>query len=384
MAVNATISGSRVFLFLGAGASKPFGGLLMSEFITELKYRLVSSGEKDLRSLIDTLVEYTEWDIEALLKELRDIGEKRYLADKSRINYINNFLDSDEEREERRVEREKIQGGGLGTGYYVGSVKEIPGFSKRYSELVKMCKNLRTFVEKLIFEHYGKLDNSLVVGTYMPIINILSERLNQDKILPIFTTNYDCIIEDYQKFEYKKVCMVDGFGERIPESREMTWDRKVFDNFQAKKDKINIVLFKLHGSVNWYESSGRIIYSPTPIHQEKKSRFNNVLIYPAMDKIAIEDPYFTCYDYFQRCLDNAAFGMFIGYSFRDYDTVTKIRSGLNNNSELRLIVFGPNTRELIDSKFPDFGNRFTPIEYDFGKKAHVDKYLEQLKKALEK
>lgn len=385
MRVNDRIIQSRVLLFLGAGASSPFGGWLMEEFVSELKNRVRNEGE-ELFGLLQTLVDYTKWDLEAILKELGDISEKRYFSDKSRINYVNDFLDSDEERETRALEREKLKAAtGRPTSSYVGTVEEIPEFSKRYSQLVEMCKELRNIIEKLIFEHYGGLEHSLSVKIYKPLFNILLQHLGKDRILPIFTTNYDCIIEKYEEAEHKEIRLVDGFREASPRSRELLWDRTIFDDFRAEENKLSIILFKLHGSINWYETTnGKIIYSAMPIHQEKRSRYKNVLIYPAMNKIAIHEPYFTGYDYFQRCLDNGKFGIFIGYSFRDYDTVTKIRSALNFNKDLALFVLDPNAKELIANNFSSFEKRFTALEYYFGREALIEKYLEQLKKALEK
>lgn len=381
MAVNDKISQSRIFLFLGAGASAPFGGWLMGEFIVNLISQLHT--KEELYELVTTLASYSGYDLEAILKELGDICDRPYFADKSRINFINNLLDSEDKQEERLREMEKARASGVGGGY-VGSVKEISGFSEQYSLLVEICKELRSEIEKFIFDHYGNLDDSLIVQTYKPIFNILSERGDKDKILPVFTTNYDRVIEDYQKSEYKGVRVVDGFGEIVPNSREMIWDRSVFDDFQAEQGKLNIVLFKLHGSIYWYEANRRIVYSIIPIQRETKSRVKNVLIYPAMNKIAMSDPFFTGYDYFQRCLDNAEFGIFIGYSFRDYDTVTKIRSSLNFNSKLTLIVLDPSAKKLIADNFHDLENRFISLQFSFGEKGHIDSYLGQLKKALEK
>jgi len=383
MVVSTTISGSRVFLFLGAGASAPFGGWLMGEFIVNLMGEL-SRKRQDLYDLLAALVsyKYIGYDLEAILKELGDICDKQYLADKSRLHFINNFLDPKNEQEERYKERDKIKGGGIGTGYG-SSVNEISGFSVRYGELVRICMELRTQIEIKIFEHYGNLDNSLVVKAYTPILDILSGSLNEDKILPVFTTNYDRVIEDYGEAMHEEIELVDGF-KVIPRSRKLRWDRNIFDDFRAKKDKLNIVLFKLHGSIYWDESNEQVIYSVIPTHRGTEERFKNVLIYPAMNKIATRDPYFTGYDYFQRCLDNTDFAVFIGYSFRDYDTVTKIKSALNFNDKLILIVLAPDAKELVKNNFSNLKKRFITLQYSFGEKGDIDKYLEQLKKALEK
>jgi len=49
-----------------------------------------------------------------------------------------------------------------------------------------------------------------------------------------------------------------------------------------------------------------------------------------------------------------------------------------------LIVLDPYAKELIAKNFSDLEKRFSSLGYSFGKKANIDKYLEQLKKALEK
>lgn len=227
MSINNRISQSRIFLFLGAGASVPFGGWLMGEFITNLISQLYT--REDLYELLTTLASYSGYDLEAVLKELGDVIDKPYFGDKSRINFINNILDSEDKQEERLREMEKVRASGVGEGY-VGSVEKRLGFSERYSLLVKICKELRGEIERFIFDHYGNLDDSLIVQTYKPIFDILSERGDKDKILPIFTTNYDRVIEDYGEAMHEEIELVDGF-KVIPGSRKLRWDRNIFDDF---------------------------------------------------------------------------------------------------------------------------------------------------------
>jgi hypothetical protein len=140
-----------------------------------------------------------------------------------------------------------------------------------------------------------------------------------------------------------------------------------------------LILFKLHGSVTWYDDGGVIKYLGASIHRPSNERIKNVLIYPAKNKIALDDPFFTAYDYFQRCLDHSVSGVFIGYSFRDYDTVTKIKSALKVNDKLRLLILSPNADEIVLQFFPDFGGRLVPLSYEFGRKDHQELYIRELR-----
>lgn len=376
MARNPRIIKSRIFLFLGAGASEPFGGWLMNDFMYNLKSRLRK--RDDLVGLLETLMGDTKKaDLETVLKELDEISDKPYFADTSNINYINDILDSELDRDERDKDRDKARAFGGVSGFQAKSE-----FSKRYVKLSHTCKELRMEIEKLIFDHYGSLEHSLVVQIYKPLFDNLFYFLGKEKILPVFTTNYDRVIEEYRKSLFEKFYLTDGFKELTPESGDRIWDRNVFDRFQPKEDKANIILFKLHGSICWYESNNQIRYFDIPIHQVGNGRAKNVLIYPAKTKIALTDPYFTAYDYFQRCLDNAEFGIFIGYSFRDYDTVTKIKSSLNLNEKLRLIILDPWAEQLITTIFRDFEKRFIGVNYYFGRKGQIGKYLDEIKDIL--
>jgi hypothetical protein len=48
------------------------------------------------------------------------------------------------------------------------------------------------------------------------------------------------------------------------------------------------VLFKLHGSADWLKIQGRIVKSQ-PIYDPTDPAYQNVMIYPATRKVAIED-----------------------------------------------------------------------------------------------
>jgi hypothetical protein len=364
---NEYILDSKLFLFAGAGASKPFDKWLMNEFIDHLigeihSHTVPSTG---LHGLLDTIIDYRGRDLENILKEINDVTEKSdYLADTGRINYIHNILEGDPERKKQAI-------------LSLGALPAITSssFSRNYSELTKMCNRLRNLIEKMIYDHYGVLNREKIVEVYDPLVNTLMEIVGEHKFLPIFTTNYDSCFEEYVKeadFE-----LVDGFSPTRG-GREIIWKADTFDNLRPNMAKRYLILFKLHGSVTWYDDGGVIKYLGASIHRPSNERIKNVLIYPAKNKIALDDPFFTAYDYFQRCLDHSVSGVFIGYSFRDYDTVTKIKSALKFNDKLRLLILSPNADEIVEKFFPDFRGRVASLSYEFGRKDHEESYLREI------
>jgi len=103
----------------------------------------------------------------------------------------------------------------------------------------------------------------------------------------------------------------------------------------------------------------------------------NVLIYPAKTKVAIDDPYFTCYYYLQECLSNARIAIFIGYSFSDYDVLTKIKGSFISNPELKIIILDPNANSIIREYFGE-NKSIIPITLPFGNKSHEEDYINDI------
>ena len=55
----------------------------------------------------------------------------------------------------------------------------------------------------------------------------------------------------------------------------------------------------------------------------------------------MDDPFYSAYDNFGRKLDEATHLVVIGYSFRDFGIVTKIKSSIKINTNLKVIIIDP-------------------------------------------
>lgn len=359
--ISRKIVGAPIVLFLGAGASAPLGKWLMADFLLNLQTQLTGS----LRELLHAIARYKSWDLEAIMDELTDLCDKPYLSDTNQVNYITDFLDPN------RTEARKVAG-------------SIPSeFSKHYQVMVDQCRSLRFEIEKLIFEHYRKIDPEKVRELYDPLLELIINLIRRSGLLadqslssivvPIFTTNYDLAIERLTEVR-DDIILVNGFHRAI-------WKRSEFDEFNPKGHGIYLLLFKLHGSVNWYRDiDGKVKEGGVALYQHSDPEIRNVVIYPAQNKIALEEPFVTAYEYLQRCLDEALHVVFVGYSFRDYDTITKIRASLNYNPNLRLWFLDPSANTLVEKWFKGYENRISSLCFNFG--IEPTNYLGPLGEAL--
>ena len=159
-----------------------------------------------------------------------------------------------------------------------------------------------------------------------------------------FTTNYDPAGEHFCE-GHSGFNLTTGFRPRNPGSVRSIWDRETFDSYEPQKGKRNVVLFKLHGSADWILAEDGTIQLGSPVYM-KQERYSNALIYPAMRKVGTRDPYFTAYDYFQRCCERAGLCVVVGYSFRDYNALTRLRNAVRLNPLLELYLISPNALEI--------------------------------------
>jgi len=313
------IANSPRLLFLGAGASKPLGKMLMGEFVEYLTKQVSNERYADLLRAICR----EKPDLEFLIEQLEEISTKRYFGD------VHTFRRGD------------------------GEIFNFPAMSSEIASLATLANSALEWVKREVYHHYRNLETPARIDLLDGIINSMG---TVSGCMVVFTTNYDPSIETLCRS--KGWLLVDGFGHDA-HSQEYSWNRSVFDEFKSSGEP-TVVLFKIHGSTNWISDSKRIVKSVSIYAAEVDDGYQNVMIYPATRKVAISEPYFTCYDYLGKCLSHAEFCLVVGYSFRDDDVLTRFRAAAIANENLQVAILDPNA-STICKKVGKYGINTLPI-----------------------
>jgi hypothetical protein len=320
MSINTTITESPVILFLGAGASVPLGKPVMNDFVAKLSKTIASENEA---SLLEVLISARGYDLEAIMTDL-----ETFIS----LDYVSSF--------------------------------DFGGFEANLDD----AENLRSMIRHAIIQEYRTIDTERTNKAYQPLFDTIFTHLDAaSQPLPVFTTNYDLAIESFCRSQYAYE-LTDGLDEDSP--REVFWNPTQFEWFKVRgfsvqflingvpktpEPRRNLILFKLHGSVNWMRvaSTGKIVQSLPMYDVIDSDEYQNTIIYPAGNKVVNFEPYLTAYHYFSRCCEHAKLVIAIGYSFRDYDALTSLLKARQENEDLKLLILSPNSydiRKMLDDE----------------------------------
>jgi hypothetical protein len=348
---NQSIVTAPVALFLGAGASKPFGKMLMGQFIDYLKDREVFEGAP----LFGDIVRAEEApDLEYLFEELDEWSRKEYDLQDDTVSL-------------------RVRGTPLSSAE--------PSLKKVAREASRMLERLR----KEVFHAYRDIQpahSKELVVRFEALYGVLLKKVDPGKNpLVVFTTNYDPAVETFCRSKAGEYRLCDGFVAQWNAGSPI-WHRESIDHLQlGATSQKDLVLFKLHGSTSWFKSGSQFIKSDAPIYAGADTSFENLLIYPAKKKVALDDPYFTAYDYFQRTLENCNLCLVIGYSFRDYDALSRLFSAASRNQNLRVVVLDPSADSLC-RPLRERGVTVRPLPNLFGSGSHEQDYLTAIEAEL--
>jgi hypothetical protein len=325
--ISNTIIGAPNILFLGAGASRPYGKLLMGEFVRSFRQKTaqIPATVPAPKSLLEAICDKRE-DLEFLIGELDALGSRGYL------------------------EQQIVS----------SSNPNLPSQGWRWPDFQQLAIEARRLLAALkreVYLHYRDIPDPALTDVLIKPISLLKVSSHPTVV---FTTNYDPAVEEFCAREGLRI--TDGFV-RDTRTRRDVWDRRDFDGFELSEEE-SLVLFKLHGSADWLSNNGRIVRSQ-PIYNPTDPDYQNVMIYPATSKVAIEEPFFTAYDYLEQCLDRAESCLAIGYSFRDYDTLMRFKSAMLSNKRLRVAVLDPNA-DSVCKHLNAHGIEARPIPYVLG------------------
>jgi len=324
-------------LFLGAGASKPFGGPTTSEMVDVVVQKLsrmksirckalVSGIHKELtrfglKADIETILALIQPQMD-LLTGLESIGRKTILA----------------------------------SGQLQSILEELTG-------IIPI-----TEFEEAIARSCMSINHEKVVDVYSMMFQELrrSEKIDSKDHVPkmasrIFTTNYDLAIETFLKA--KSISYSDGFQEdRV---RDITFKAK-----WSPSTRHHIQLYKLHGSIDYFQDSElKVIRSNAPL--EKIDHYGRLvkgrmMVYPAGEAQATRSPYFDSLSLLRFHLAREDACLVIGYSFPDAAVINAFVDGLRKNPSLQVVLVGPNSPTIKDGLPMHLRANIKPVKGNFG------------------
>ena len=197
-------------------------------------------------------------------------------------------------------------------------------------------------VEKLLGSILEALRSEWVVlrrneeaGYYEGLIRFQQEYGHQ---LRVFSLNYDLCVE--------LTCGPENVQRGF--SSERLWDWRLFD--EVSGDLAPILLYKLHGSVDWYfDENDSVTYSDSTssIGAEKLA-----MIFGTSYKLQYVDPFlFLAYELRRWTLDSARLIVAVGYGFNDEHINGILEQSLRQNEDRKLLaVVAPGDESAADEQ----------------------------------
>lgn len=316
--MNGAIYQQPLVLFLGAGASVPLGRYATVQFWEGLRWK--TGVDREILHSIERNITPSEEvgsrvDVEAALDCLKSIKEGRQSLEKLGFNV--------EDPSYKFIEGPK-------------SIVEPPSRLGEYARLYEELLNL-------VVSHYSEIVPLEAFESYRPFLELAVH-----EPLPVFTTNYDLAIEAAYEAAMANdpptlpFNLVDGFRRRGLTTPQ--WSITAYDEYAPAGT--DVILFKLHGSVDWVRTPLGAIQRVTS-RQRDPGGMKTEIAYPSRLKREIhEEPYRTNYDYLLACLLHAKGCAVIGFSFRDQEIVEEFRQAMQLNEELKVIIVDPRAEEI--------------------------------------
>lgn len=349
------IASAPVVLLLGAGASAPLGLPTMSQFwdrIAAVASREVWDARDALNGILDVF-QTDEGDGHPDLEELLALLE-RYKT-YSDIIFDDPYFGFPS----------KLTINAFGPYFHQKYRSELDRSFDRVVWLSKGISRLTETMPKLIHSLYwprltSPQSAARVVALFSPLVHLLLRDLSLP-FVPIFSTNYDPLVEKY--CEVTNSNLEYGFERQ---GARLRWNNSRFGLFQPDGGKSNVVLFKLHGSLAWRREGDDIYDYGLSLNSGPGE---SALIYPTATKeYPYEEPFKTGYRYLGDCLSRAKVAIAIGYTFRDRGIHYVIKEAEQLNPELRFfLVCGPSFGfEAITSSYPPRRYKVLPCRFEPG------------------
>ena len=324
-------------LFVGAGASVPFEYQTTDEFIEEIKHMSLTEPEAQIFEFYAETPDITIEDIIRALDIQIKVGSNQILKKEAIYPLGTIKLEGELDEAKNKLQNEEV--------------------AKKLENRLDAYKTLKDKIVSQLYITYGdKPELEKAWEVYADYINILREQ-NID-IIPIFTTNYDKVIETLENIRESEIShVIRGFKEQkdgIP--KNPVWlPEEVFDKEPIAEQ---ILLFKLHGSLNWrIDIKNMIREAEEGVFELRGFWKENVLIPPGTVDFKYGEPYQSLRTYFEGYLMQAKTCVVIGYRFDDLTILDAFLRSVKNG--LNLVILNPEAEKIKNDKFPQFENIVT-------------------------
>lgn len=292
----------KIALFLGAGASAPYGMPTTRELQEKIRHGKPDFPRKDLLDISRFP------DIEHVL---------------SALDQLISFAESSAGKlyEEYGGGGPEDGSGASGRSFSTGDARRRAAnknSSDAFKAHVRESRRSKEIIERLITRNYrwNPSNDRRAEKILKPLFDLARSKEGH---ITIFTTNYDTVIEEYCGNSDRHIERIDGF-EFHDARRALVWDGKFEPHNDAFPTKV--LLYKLHGSMSWLaDDSGdrrRIVQKPDTDASGDRDR--DMYIRPSLDakdEATQREPYSTILNRFGQVLPSFDACIVIGYSFRD-------------------------------------------------------------------
>jgi len=325
-------------LFVGAGASVPLEYQTTDQFITEIKKMNLERAEREIFDFYTTTPDIT---IEDIIRALD-----------MRINESNNPLLRKEALSPLRTAQISLDSVGENAELKNKLERESTELRNVLEKRLDVYKSLKDRIVSQLYIAYGdKPELAKAWDIYKDYIEILKEQ--NGRMLPIFTTNYDKVIESLENItESGFNQVITGFKEQkkgIP--RNPVWVSE--EAFDQEPGEDQLFLFKLHGSLNWrIDIHHQLRELEEGSFHLRGNWIENVLVPPGTVDFQYGEPYQTLRTYLEGYLGKAQTCIVIGYRFDDLTIRDFFVRSLERG--IRIIILNPEAEKIKKDKFAQF------------------------------
>lgn len=229
-----------------------------------------------------------------------------------------------------------------------------------WAEADLKINKVRWQILELLHEVCGDCSGQKASELWEPI---LTELQRFTTVFPIFTLNYDWTFEKLCSARENRFSLTDGFSSALGGN----WSSDRFTKFEPSQDRVDVCLFKLHGSTCWVgdikslgpldNTGGQPKYG---FESEENRPFN--IVYPGYRREVWlgketwnmphlesdlfvgwrqQEPYSVLHRYLDECLTNTRVVVVIGYAFGDNDVNARFANTFRENKQVHFVVLDP-------------------------------------------